>query len=152
MSTVPFNPLLKETTLKPWYFVVAMSVALYACQASTQPPAPLGERAALEKLANTYESLSQQLPASPAGLTPQGKLKFVQDVFKKAGYSYTGTLRALALTAPENLNANHKDMMELLFMPHHGLSRQDWKTLYSNEEIASIEKIDALLAQTATGP
>lgn len=134
-----------------WYFVIALSAALLACQpAPTQPPAPLGERQALEKLADIYNELSQHLPVSPSGLTPKGKLKFVRDVFKKAGYDYDGTLQTLAQTAPQAVTAHHRDMMELLFMPHQGMEKKDLETLYNNEEIANIEKIAALLSQSAT--
>ena len=134
--------------MKYWYFLVALSIVLSACQPEAQPPAPLGERQALEKLASTYETLSERLPVAPAGLTPQGKLKFVKDVFKNAGYDYTHTLHSLAQVPRQTVNSFHKDMMELLFLPHKGLNRQDFKTLYSDKEVASIEKINALMAQT----
>ena len=134
--------------MKYRYFLIALSMFLCACQPAAQPPAPLGDRQALEKLSSAYENLSERLPVAPAGLTPQGKLKFIKDVFKKAGYDYTNTLHGLAQTPREAVNPYHKDMMELLFLPQRGLNRQELKTLYSQEEVASIEKITALLAQT----
>jgi hypothetical protein len=120
---------------------------LAGCQNETRPPAPLGERAALEQLASAYESLSEQLPVSPSGLTPNGKLKFIERVFKQAGFDLTATLQALAQVPPEALNTYHKDMMELLLLPAQGLSQEDTAALYTDEQIPSIVKIQALYAR-----
>lgn len=136
-----------ELKLKTWFFAVVLCLTLPACQPTTNlPAAPLGDRQALENLAAAYKNLSEHLPVSPSGLTPQGKLKFVREVFKKAGYDYSGTLRALARTPQERLGAYHKDMADLISLPHQGLNEKDIETLYSKEEKASIEKIAALLA------
>jgi hypothetical protein len=138
----------REKSLKHCHFLMTLCLVLSACQPATPlSPAPLGQRQALEKLADAYNDLSRRLPTSPSGLTPQGKLKFIQDVFKKAGYDYGGTLKSLAQIPRESVNTYHKDMMELLFLPHQGVSRPDLKTLYSDEEIKNIEKITALLSQ-----
>jgi hypothetical protein len=137
--------------LKPWRFLIAylftMGIGLSGCHADHGPPAPLGERAALEKLASTYEQLSGQLPVSPTGLTPQGKLKFVQQVFKQAGYDFNATLQALAQTPPESLSSYHKDMMELVLLPNQGLSEQATQDLYSAAQLTSIKTIKTLYAR-----
>jgi hypothetical protein len=146
------SPFTGKTLLKQWYFVVLLGVISIACQPTNQSPAPLGERQALEKLAGVYDRLSQRLPISPSGLTPQGKLKFVHDVFKKAGYDYNATLNALAQTPSQTVNSYHKDMTELLFMPHRGLSRQDMETLYSKEELENIDRVNAILSETTGHP
>lgn len=130
--------------MKHWFFVFALAAGLIACQADHYPSAPLGEREALEKLASAYEALSEQLPVSPTGLTPQGKLKFVQEVFKQAGYDFNKTLQSLAQSTPENLSSYHKDMMELVLLPSQGLSEQATKDLYHTAQLASIKRIKTL--------
>ncbi|WP_455209999.1 hypothetical protein [Kaarinaea lacus] len=131
--------------MKYWIFIIiVLSIGLIACQADHRPPAPLGEREALEKLASAYETLSEQLPVSPTGLTPQGKLKFVQEVYRLAGYDFTATLQALAQTSPENLTSYHKDMMELVLLPNQGLSQQAAEDLFNATQLASIRRITTL--------
>jgi hypothetical protein len=120
---------------------------LAGCQNESLPPAPLGERAALEQLADAYESLSEQLPVSPSGLTPSGKLKFVEAVFKQAGYDFTATVQALAQVPPETLNTYHKDMMELVLLPNQGLSHEGTVSLYTHKQLPNIVKIKALYAR-----
>ncbi len=131
----------REFLLKNWFFIIALSAGLVACQADHRPSAPLGERVALDKLASAYETLSEQLPVAPSGLTPQGKLKFVQEVFKRAGYDFSTTLQALAQTPSEGLNTYHKDMMELVLLPSQGLSEEAEEDLYDAAQLASIRKI-----------
>ena len=128
------------------YFVICLliGITIYGCQPDQRIAAPLGERAALEQLAGAYESLADQLPLAPTELAPQGKRKFVEDVFKKAGYDFGFTLSALAQVSQENLTPHHKDMMELLFLPHRGLSKEDREKIYSQQELAAITKIEAL--------
>lgn len=119
----------------------------YGCQGGAHPPAPLGERVALEKLAQAYEDLSKQLPVSPSGLTPKGKLKFVREVFDKAGYDLNKTIQALTNTSPDQLTPYHKDMMELVLLPNQGLSEQALGDLYNETELNSMTKIAALYAR-----
>jgi hypothetical protein len=138
-------PTNQETSLKLWVFVIAaLGVSLAGCHSGHRPPAPLGERAALEKLASAYDTVSEQLPIAPTGLTPQGKLRFVQQVFDQAGYDFSATLQALAQTPPGSLGTYHKDMMELVLLPDQGLSEQAAEQLYSAEQLASIKTIKAL--------
>jgi hypothetical protein len=125
-------------------FLVAMGMGGSGCHTDQSPPAPLGDRATLDKLASAYETLSGQLPVSPSGLTPQGKLKFVQKVFKLAGYDFNTTLQALAQTSPENLSPYHKDMMDLVLLPNQGLSEQATQDLYSASQLTSIKIITSL--------
>ncbi len=129
------------------YFFMLIAIALTACQSDTRPAAPLDDRAALEQLANAYDSLRDQLPVSPAGLTPEGKLKFVEQVFQQAGYDYGKTLQEAAQVAPQNLTDYHRDMMQLLLLPNQGLSEADGKTLYNESQYANIEKVNRLHTQ-----
>ncbi|KPJ92129.1 MAG: hypothetical protein AMJ53_09990 [Gammaproteobacteria bacterium SG8_11] len=133
--------------LKICFLVVALGIGLLGCHGDRQPSAPLGERAALEKLANAYETLGEQLPVSPTGLTPQGKLKFVQHVFEQAGYDFSATLQALAQAPPETLGEYHKDMMELVLLPNQGLDEKASEDLYGSKLYASINKIKTLYAR-----
>ena len=130
--------------MKHRVYYVFLLVILAACQNEIRPAAPLGERASLDKLASAYETLSEPLPVSPTGLTPSGKLKFVQKVFAQAGYDFDATLQALAQTPPQALTAYHKDMMELVLLPSQGLSEQDTGALYGDAQLASIVKIKTL--------
>lgn len=124
--------------------IFLLSWPLVSCQSHSQPPAPLGERQALEKLAKAYDDLSERLPVSPTGLTPEGKLAFVRKVFDRAGYDFTGTLYAFAQLRRDTLNNHHRDMMELLLLPSQGVKESDLAKLYSKAEFASIEKINHL--------
>lgn len=133
--------------MKPWFYIIVLAAVLFACQDSNLPPAPLGERAALEQLASAYDTLNAQMPTSPSDLTPKGKLKFVQTVFKQAGYDYTATLQNLAQIPLENTTTYHKDMMQLVLLPTQGLSDQDTKTLYDDIQLSSVIKIKALYQQ-----
>jgi len=133
--------------LNRWFVIIILFAGLIACESDHRPSAPLGERAALENLANAYETVSEQLPVSPSGLTPQGKLKFVQAVFEQAGYDFTATAQSLAQTSPENVSRYHLDMMELVLLPNQGLSDQAMEDLYNAPQLASIKAIKTLYAR-----
>jgi hypothetical protein len=105
-------------------------------------PAPLDTRQTLEQLAGAYNDLAQQIPTSPSGLRPKGRKKFVEDVFKTAGFDYLLTLQALAKVPKERFTQYHTDMMELLFLPHRGLANAQKEELYSKEELTAIVAIE----------
>jgi hypothetical protein len=105
-------------------------------------PAPLGEHATLEKLAQSYRQVSANLPTSPTGLTPEGRRKFLEQVFHQAGYDYSATLIALAKVPPADINQNHIDLKQLLYLPHYDKRLKQLSDLYSEEEIAAIKAID----------
>jgi hypothetical protein len=126
------------------FVALTLGAGMSACQSEHRPAAPLGERTALEQLASAYETVSEQLPVSPSGLTPSGKLKFVQAVFVQAGYDLNATLQALAQTPPEALTAYHRDMMELVLLPSQGLSEPDTAALHGDAQLSSIKRIKAL--------
>lgn len=126
---------------------IVFFVFFSGCQNNTPPPAPLGKQEVLQQLADAYKAIEENLPVAPGGLTPKGKRKFVEDTFKQAGYDFSKTLQALSNTPKENINPYHKDMMELLFLPQRGLSRADFKLIYSESEIDNIRKIESLFVQ-----
>ena len=102
--------------------------------------APLNNLQALEKLASAYEAVSEQIPVSPASLAPKARKKFVIQVFENAGYNYHETLKEISKIKTEEITKLHRDLLELLFMPHHGLSADDMKLIYSEEELVVINK------------
>ena len=133
--------------MKIRYFILLLFIILSACQSDTRPPAPLGEHAALEKLATAYDSLRDQIPVSPSGLTPEGKLRFVEQVFQQAGFDYGKTLQDASQVSPQNITDHHRDMMQLLLLPNQGLSEENSKTLYNESQYANIEKVNRLYTQ-----
>ena len=117
--------------------------ALYACsQSAPTVAAPLGEIQTLEKLASSYRNMAKQLSVAPSSLIPKGKRKFVEQVFSDIGYSYSATLLALAKVPIQEVNQHHRDMKELLFLPHAGLIQQDKLALYSTEEQQALAAIE----------
>ncbi|NOY63685.1 MAG: hypothetical protein GXP10_11160, partial [Gammaproteobacteria bacterium] len=106
--------------------------------------APLGQQAVLEKLAESYVTVSEQLPSSPNMLSPTSKKMFVEQVFSHAGYDYSLTLQALADASFDPSNQSHKDLVELLFLPHTGKAPAALSDIYSASEVIAIEKITAL--------
>jgi hypothetical protein len=106
-------------------------------------PAPLGNKAALEKLSKTYRQQSDILTSTPTSLTPQGRKKFLVQVFKAAGYDYSKSLVMLGDTPKANITQYHRDLKQLLYLPHYDRRLTDLSTIYSKEEIAAISNIDA---------
>lgn len=133
--------------MKSRYIVLAFIVFFSGCQNNAPSAAPLGKKEVLQQLADAYKNIEEKLPVAAGGLTPKGKRKFVEDVFKQAGYDFAKTLQALSNIPQGNINTYHKDMMELLFLPQRGLSRADFKRLYSEPELDAIHKIESLFSQ-----
>ena len=134
-----------KNTLYKIISIALLTILLLACDnGSTQEAsAPLNDKETLEKLASAYESISENLPTSPASLRPEARKKFVVDVFENAGFNYSETLNSLAGIKGDNVTQYHIDMKELLFLPHHGFRLDDVKSIYTEDEINSIIKIAA---------
>lgn len=103
--------------------------------------APLNEVASLEKLAAAYEKLSEQVPVSPVNLAPKARKKFVVQVFEEAGYGYSETLTSLSKVNRNQITKLHRDIQELLFLPHYGFQRDIIKEIYTEQEQRDIELI-----------
>lgn len=101
--------------------IVLGAVLLSACGTSSQPAAPLGDRAALERLAEAWEQTLDEVPTAPRSLRPEGRRLFVERVFHTAGYDYSATLAALA-QGLEADDVNQRDLAELVSVPFTGLS------------------------------
>lgn len=129
-----------------WRFAVLLLVSLSTapgCESPQQlPAAPLNDRAVLEKLATAYKNMSGSLATNPARLRPQARLKFVNQVFTQAGYDYSLTLEALAAVPRDTIGQYHKDMRELLYLPHYGLKLDEVKDIYTQRELQAIRQID----------
>jgi len=127
------------------YISIVLLVLLMTACGSDRPlvegAVPLGDKAALEKLAESYVNLSQQLLNSPTSLSPKERKEFVQQVFSEAGYDYLITLRSLADGGLDKRVQYHHDLVELLFMPHLIKRLDKLSEIYSPAEIEAIEKI-----------
>lgn len=107
--------------------------------------APLGDHAVLEQLAGAYRSVLQEYPMSPRSMAPKGRLEFVRRVFATAGFDYDATLQAMAQGGVQVTNQDHRDLAELLFLPHQGVAEESWADIYTPEELAAVRSIrDAL--------
>jgi len=102
--------------------VIALCVTLLAaCGKPALPAAPLGDHAVLEQLAEAYRQTLQEAPTAPRAMRPAGRLIFVEQVFRSAGYDYAATLAALAEGLDAG-NTDQRDLAELVSLPFSGLS------------------------------
>ncbi len=112
--------------------------------------APLGDKAALEKLADAYRAVeeSQQLGGSPLSLPPEKRKKFIELVFAEGGYSYSATLHSLGQSVTQGklnvIDQNIKDLAELLLVPHRAVAT-DLESIYSAQELQDIRAIESKL-------
>lgn len=111
-------------------------------QPNQYPAAVLDNKEALEKLASAYESVSETIPVSPVNLRPAARKKFVVQVFMEAGFNYSETLHALSQVQAHSITQQHKDLKQLLFLPHYRVKFEEIKDIYTDEEINAIELIN----------
>lgn len=122
---------------------ILLIVPLVACEKQkAADAAPLNNVGTLEELAAAYEKLSEQIPTSPAKLAPKARKKFVVQVFEKAGYGYNETLQNLAKVNRGEITRLHRDMQELLFLPHYGLGDQIKQEIYDEQQQQAIKLIE----------
>lgn len=109
--------------------------------------APLGDNAVLEKLAASWEKLSDnRLAVSPASLPGDGRKEFLERVFKDAGYDYSATLKQMASQAFDKNNKLYSDMAELLLLPHRNAQvPMDPAQYYSIEELQAVAALERAL-------
>ena len=121
---------------------------LTACSTADEPgqPVPIGDKAALQHLADEYTKLAQDVPVSPMRLPPDKRKDFVVKVFAASGYSYSSTLHRMAAGGWDAHDQNAKDLVELLFMPHTNISpSQGLEGVYSAQEMADVRKVQRML-------
>lgn len=125
--------------------LILLVLSITSCEQKTAAvAAPLNDIGTLEKLAAAYEQISEQFPVSPVSLAPKARKKFVEQVFEAAGYGYSETLDSLAKVKPDEITKLHRDMQELLFLPHHGLSTEVEEQIYNEQQQKAIKKIKSV--------
>lgn len=130
-----------------WIIAVALVLCLTACEKDgPTTPAPIGDHAALEKLAKNYEAISEKLPVSPPNLQAKGRKEFVERVFAASGYQYAATLHRMAQGGWDVNDQNARDLAQLLMLPHHGIrAEESVEDIYTPQELESIRKLQAML-------
>jgi len=136
---------MKQLTTHRYLIALVFLTGLLACtETPPEQAAPLNDRPTLEKLADSYRFVADQFPVSPDKLAPKMRRKFVEQVFSNAGFGYRETMISLSRIDRGQITQLHRDMQELLFLPHHQLGKDSLGEIYSEEEIALIDKIDLL--------
>jgi len=125
------------------FLLALFVVTLTACgSGQALPAAPVGERPVLERLAKAYEAMSDQVSENPRRLPPDERLRFVRFVFEKAGYDYDKTLQAMARAHLDPMNTLQRDMAELLLLPHRAGGWVKPETVYSQDELSWVTRIE----------
>lgn len=111
---------------------------------STPKAVPLGDKAALEKLAAAYTKVSdKEMTVSPMNLPGDERKKFLEKVFAEAGYDYAATLHALAQPSFDKRNQLQADLAELVLMPHrHPRVPMDPLDIYGAESLKDVAAIE----------
>ena len=111
-------------------------------------PAPVGDQAVLQELAEAYEELAAQMPMNPQMLAPGEKKKFVRDLFAQAGYGYEASLCQMANSQWDAADRNVRDLIELLTMPHASVnSAEALFGIYNAQESACMRAIQQRLSR-----
>ena len=128
-------------------FCMITVAALAACghnNSGPTDPAPIDDKAALEKLADNYNKLADKFPRSPMQLPPGERKAFVEQVFINSGYSYKATLHEMATADIDFSKKNVSDLAQLLTIPQRNVSSlNDVESIYSStelKEMAALEK------------
>ena len=128
----------------PWPVLVAVMLLVMGCAQDEEParPAPIGDKAVLQHLAEAYEKVAEDLPVSPWMLAPKERKQFVKDLFAKAGYSYAATLQEMAASKWDVADQNTLDLIQLLLLPHANLAPSArLEGVYTPQEAAAIRAI-----------
>ncbi len=120
--------------------LLLLVVALTACGKENLPVAA-GDHAVLEQLAQAYRKVGEQYPMQPQAMSPEGRKKFVSQVFMQAGYGYSASLISLANTAADSTDQDQRDLVELLLLPAKGLSDKVLAKSFSDEEAAAVKHL-----------
>jgi hypothetical protein len=123
-------------------------LSLAACSTADEPgvPAPIGDHAALQRLAEEYTKLAQDMPVSPTRMSPDKRKDFVVRLFAASGYSYSSTLHQMAGGGWDVNDQDAKDLVDLLFMPHtHIDPTQGLEGVYTEQELADVRRVQKML-------
>jgi len=122
--------------------IIFISTVISSCsEQQISTPAPIGEISVLEKLAESFRNTSELLSSAPRKLPPQERRKFVEVVFREAGYNYSATLISLGQAELDPFNEHQRDLMKLLFLPLEQLPRESYADIYTDTEISAINTI-----------
>lgn len=132
---------------KRFYFLTIFAgllLLMLSCSAKDDqlPAVTLGDVKVLEQLADAYRKQSELLPSSPLALTPQARKKFLIRVFNSAGYSYQRSLIALGNSDVNAISKHHRDLAQLIRLPHYGMEDSIKKEIYNEQEIDAINKME----------
>ena len=128
--------------------LVLLALVLTACSTADESgkPVPIGDKAALHRLADEYTKLAEQVPVSPMRLPPDKRKDFVVKVFAASGYSYSSTLHRMAAGGWDVNDQTARDLVELLFMPHTNVNApQGLEGVYSQQEMADVRKVQKMM-------
>ena len=123
--------------------LLALSIACSSESNGELKAAPIGDHSVLEELAEAYEKLAENVQTSPTRLPPKERKRFVNNVFKEAGYSYAATLSTLVEQGINVKDKNQMDLADLLRLPHRGLGGEiDPASVYGKKELADISILE----------
>jgi len=134
-----------QKLLLPRLLLILCVICLSSCDTSKpnqHPAAPLDNKEVLESLASAYETVAETIPVSPMVLRPAARKKFVEQVFAEAEFNYSDTLIALSKVQAKSITQYHKDIKQLLFLPHYRVNFDETKDIYTDQEIEAIKAIN----------
>lgn len=137
----------------PQKIIISMLLSVLLAACSNEPeiltPAPLGDQAVLEKLAKSWEKISNEnLNTTPMSLPGDQRKRFVEMIFTANGYSYSATLHALATQNFDKNNQTYVDMAELVLMPHRNPKVPvEAADIYEPAELLDVAAIERALNQ-----
>lgn len=119
-------------------------VTLVSCtDGEAKIAAPVGDYKTLEKLADAFRNVSGQMDNNPRQLPPAERKRFVEFVFRDAGFNYSATLAAMASAELDPSNQTQRDLAELLLFPHQGGSlTSELADIYSKREQENVLVIE----------
>lgn len=121
----------------------ALVCLLVLASGCTSPgkPVPPGDRAALEQLADAYRAIAEGLPSNPVNLSVEDRRRFIDTVFREAGYDYSATVSALGKGGLDPNEALHRDLAQLVLLPTTGLADEEIEKIYSAQELTAVARI-----------
>lgn len=132
-------------------FCILCAAMLAACgynKSGPTDPAPIDDKATLEKLADNYKKLAEKFPRSPMQLPPDERKAFVEQVFINSGYSYDATLHAMATDDVDFSKKNVTDLAELLTMPQRNTGPGgDVRSIFSQAELKDMAALHSRMNQ-----
>jgi accessory colonization factor AcfC len=130
---------------------ILLSSLLVACSSEPKPltAAPLGDQAVLEKLAKSWEKVSNKnISVSPMSLAGNERKHFLEMVFADNDYSYSATLHVLATQKFDKNNQAYIDMAELVLMPHRNPKvPMEAADIYKPAELFDVAALERALKQ-----